>query len=86
MIFVVNTSQVRFLFAFFYIVLTSSVFNFLFPILNVFCSLNLDNYLLLQPFCTKAQFLHGKAKQDITEKLAGKVKFCSACLLVFLPS
>ncbi|XP_066854886.1 TOG array regulator of axonemal microtubules protein 1 isoform X2 [Anser cygnoides] len=32
---------------------------------------HLDNYLLLQPFCTKAQFLHGKAKQDITEKLAG---------------
>ncbi|XP_061213726.1 TOG array regulator of axonemal microtubules protein 1-like [Neopsephotus bourkii] len=31
---------------------------------------HLDNYLLLQPFCTKAQFLTGKAKQDITEKLA----------------
>ncbi|XP_026554585.1 TOG array regulator of axonemal microtubules protein 1 isoform X1 [Pseudonaja textilis] len=31
---------------------------------------HLDNYLLLQPFCTKAQFLNGKAKQDITEKLA----------------
>lgn len=30
-----------------------------------------DNYLLLQPFCTKAQFLNGKAKQDMTEKLAG---------------
>ncbi|NXN16352.1 TGRM1 protein, partial [Indicator maculatus] len=30
----------------------------------------LDNYLLLQPFCTKAQFLNGKAKQDMTEKLA----------------
>ncbi|KAG8517749.1 TOG array regulator of axonemal microtubules protein 1 [Galemys pyrenaicus] len=29
-----------------------------------------DNYLLLQPFCTKAQFLNGKAKQDMTEKLA----------------
>uniref|UniRef100_A0A8B9ZGG8 TOG array regulator of axonemal microtubules 1 n=1 Tax=Anas platyrhynchos TaxID=8839 RepID=A0A8B9ZGG8_ANAPL len=34
---------------------------------------HLDNYLLLQPFCTKAQFLHGKAKQDITEKLADLV-------------
>ncbi|XP_044292888.1 TOG array regulator of axonemal microtubules protein 1 isoform X1 [Varanus komodoensis] len=31
---------------------------------------HLDGYLLLQPFCTKAQFLNGKAKQDITEKLA----------------
>ncbi|XP_065542720.1 TOG array regulator of axonemal microtubules protein 1 isoform X2 [Lathamus discolor] len=31
---------------------------------------HVDNYLLLQPFCTKAQFLNGKAKQDITEKLA----------------
>uniref|UniRef100_A0A8C5TU83 TOG domain-containing protein n=1 Tax=Malurus cyaneus samueli TaxID=2593467 RepID=A0A8C5TU83_9PASS len=30
----------------------------------------LDNFLLLQPFCTKAQFLSGKAKQDLTEKLA----------------
>ncbi|KFQ11266.1 Protein FAM179B, partial [Leptosomus discolor] len=34
---------------------------------------HLDNSLLLQPFCTKAQFLSGKAKQDMTEKLAGKV-------------
>ncbi|KFP41485.1 Protein FAM179B, partial [Chlamydotis macqueenii] len=34
---------------------------------------HLDNYLLLQPFCTKAQYLNGKAKQDMTEKLAGKV-------------
>nr|XP_056707056.1 TOG array regulator of axonemal microtubules protein 1 [Euleptes europaea] len=31
---------------------------------------HLDNYLLLQPFCTKAQFLSGKAKQDVTEILA----------------
>nr|XP_037851420.1 TOG array regulator of axonemal microtubules protein 1 isoform X4 [Chlorocebus sabaeus] len=31
---------------------------------------HVDNYLLLQPFCTKAQFLNGKAKQDMTEKLA----------------
>ncbi|NXG53835.1 TGRM1 protein, partial [Psilopogon haemacephalus] len=30
----------------------------------------LDNYLLLQPFCTKAQLLNGKAKQNVTEKLA----------------
>uniref|UniRef100_A0A674IPR3 TOG array regulator of axonemal microtubules 1 n=1 Tax=Terrapene triunguis TaxID=2587831 RepID=A0A674IPR3_9SAUR len=34
---------------------------------------HLDNYLLLQPFCTKAQFLNGKAKQDMTEKLADLV-------------
>ncbi|XP_068272650.1 TOG array regulator of axonemal microtubules protein 1 isoform X2 [Nyctibius grandis] len=33
----------------------------------------LDSYLLLQPFCTKAQFLNGKAKQDMTEKLADLV-------------
>uniref|UniRef100_A0A803T9N3 TOG array regulator of axonemal microtubules 1 n=1 Tax=Anolis carolinensis TaxID=28377 RepID=A0A803T9N3_ANOCA len=38
-------------------------------VLQALC-LHLDNYLLLQPFCTKAQFLNGKAKQDITEKLA----------------
>ncbi|XP_038612218.1 TOG array regulator of axonemal microtubules protein 1 [Tachyglossus aculeatus] len=36
-------------------------------------SQHLDNYLLLQPFCTKAQFLNGKAKQDMTEKLADLV-------------
>ncbi|XP_068022913.1 TOG array regulator of axonemal microtubules protein 1-like [Melanerpes formicivorus] len=34
---------------------------------------HVDNYLLLQPFCTKAQFLNGKAKQDMTEKLADLV-------------
>ncbi|KFU92285.1 Protein FAM179B, partial [Chaetura pelagica] len=34
---------------------------------------HLDNSLLLQPFCTKAQFLNGKAKQDLTEKLADLV-------------
>ncbi|XP_040824994.1 TOG array regulator of axonemal microtubules protein 1 isoform X2 [Ochotona curzoniae] len=33
-------------------------------------SQHIDNYLLLQPFCTKAQFLNGKAKQDMTEKVA----------------
>ncbi|VTJ81445.1 Hypothetical predicted protein [Marmota monax] len=33
-------------------------------------SQHVDNYLLLQPFCTKTQFLNGKAKQDMTEKLA----------------
>ncbi|CAL8272182.1 unnamed protein product [Merluccius merluccius] len=32
--------------------------------------LNLDNVLLLQPFCTKAQFLSGKAKVDLIEKVA----------------
>ncbi|NXO18814.1 TGRM1 protein, partial [Oriolus oriolus] len=31
---------------------------------------HLGSSLLLQPFCTKAQFLSGKAKQDLTEKLA----------------
>uniref|UniRef100_A0A3B4ABB5 TOG domain-containing protein n=1 Tax=Periophthalmus magnuspinnatus TaxID=409849 RepID=A0A3B4ABB5_9GOBI len=32
--------------------------------------LNLDNVLLLQLFCTKAQFLSGKAKVDLIEKVA----------------
>ncbi|XP_028994743.1 TOG array regulator of axonemal microtubules protein 1 isoform X2 [Betta splendens] len=36
--------------------------------------LNLDNILLLQPFCTKAQFLSGKAKVDLIEKVADLVK------------
>ena len=31
----------------------------------------LDNALLLQPICTKAQFLNGKAKVDLIEKVAG---------------
>ncbi|XP_037098121.1 TOG array regulator of axonemal microtubules protein 1-like isoform X4 [Syngnathus acus] len=31
--------------------------------------LNLDNSLLLQPFCTKAQFASGKAKVDLVEKV-----------------
>ncbi|XP_029316331.1 TOG array regulator of axonemal microtubules protein 1 isoform X2 [Cottoperca gobio] len=31
---------------------------------------NLDNILLLQPFCTKAHFLNGKAKVDLIEKVA----------------
>ncbi|XP_016154438.1 PREDICTED: protein FAM179B, partial [Ficedula albicollis] len=35
---------------------------------------HLDTSLLLQPFCTKAQFLSGKAKQDLTEKLAELVQ------------
>ncbi|KAM6912549.1 TOG array regulator of axonemal microtubules protein 1 [Xenentodon cancila] len=35
--------------------------------------LNIDNILLLQPFCTKAQFLCGKAKLDLIEKVAGLV-------------
>lgn len=30
-----------------------------------------DHILLLQPFCTKAQFLNGKAKVDLIEKVAG---------------
>ncbi|XP_010877219.3 TOG array regulator of axonemal microtubules protein 1 isoform X2 [Esox lucius] len=34
---------------------------------------NLDNTLLLQPFCTKAQFLSGKAKVDLIEKVADLV-------------
>lgn len=31
---------------------------------------NIDNALLLQPICTKAQFLNGKAKVDLIEKVA----------------
>ncbi|XP_067894955.1 TOG array regulator of axonemal microtubules protein 1 isoform X2 [Heterodontus francisci] len=34
---------------------------------------NIDNLLLLQHFCNKAQFLNGKAKQDMTERLADLV-------------
>ncbi|XP_041132072.1 TOG array regulator of axonemal microtubules protein 1-like isoform X2 [Polyodon spathula] len=33
----------------------------------------LDNSMLLQPFCTKAQYLTGRAKQDMTEKVADLV-------------
>lgn len=75
MLFEVNISQVRLLLTCFRIVFIPRLFNFLLKNVNVFCSLCLDNYLLLQPFCTKAQFLNGKAKQDMTEKLAGKVMF-----------
>ncbi|XP_067310917.1 TOG array regulator of axonemal microtubules protein 1 isoform X2 [Pseudorasbora parva] len=32
--------------------------------------LNVDNSLLLQPFCAKAQYLSGKAKLDMIEKVA----------------
>lgn len=32
--------------------------------------LNIDNSLLLQPFCSKAQYLSGKAKLDMIEKVA----------------
>ncbi|XP_061897899.1 TOG array regulator of axonemal microtubules protein 1-like isoform X2 [Entelurus aequoreus] len=35
--------------------------------------LNLDNMLLLKPFCTKAQFVSGKAKLDLVEKVADLV-------------
>ncbi|KAF0044513.1 hypothetical protein F2P81_003671 [Scophthalmus maximus] len=35
--------------------------------------LNLDNVLLLQPFCNKAKFLSGKAKVDLIEKVADLV-------------
>ncbi|XP_072424528.1 TOG array regulator of axonemal microtubules protein 1 [Chiloscyllium punctatum] len=34
---------------------------------------HIDNLLLLQHFCNKAQFLNGKAKQDMTETLADLV-------------
>ncbi|XP_043930209.1 TOG array regulator of axonemal microtubules protein 1 isoform X2 [Protopterus annectens] len=34
---------------------------------------HLDNSLLLQTFCTKAQFLNGKAKHEMTEKVADLV-------------
>lgn len=30
-----------------------------------------DNIVLLQPLCNKAQFLSGKAKVDLVEKVAG---------------
>uniref|UniRef100_A0A8C5C2B0 TOG domain-containing protein n=1 Tax=Gadus morhua TaxID=8049 RepID=A0A8C5C2B0_GADMO len=33
--------------------------------------LNLDNSLLLEPFCFKARVLSGQAKVDLTEKVAG---------------
>ncbi|GAA6083458.1 TOG array regulator of axonemal microtubules protein 1 isoform X1 [Tachysurus ichikawai] len=35
---------------------------------------NLDNALLLQPFCTKAQFLSGKAKLDLVDRVAELVR------------
>uniref|UniRef100_I3K2M7 TOG domain-containing protein n=1 Tax=Oreochromis niloticus TaxID=8128 RepID=I3K2M7_ORENI len=35
--------------------------------------LNIDNILLLQPFCAKAQFLSGKAKVNLIEKVADLV-------------
>ncbi|XP_078090289.1 TOG array regulator of axonemal microtubules protein 1 isoform X2 [Mustelus asterias] len=35
---------------------------------------HIDNFLLLQHFCNKAQFLNGKAKQDLTERLADLVQ------------
>ncbi|XP_076155819.1 TOG array regulator of axonemal microtubules protein 1 [Alosa pseudoharengus] len=35
---------------------------------------NLDNSLLLQPFCTKAQYLSGKARVDLIEKVADLVR------------
>ncbi|XP_030640972.1 TOG array regulator of axonemal microtubules protein 1 [Chanos chanos] len=35
---------------------------------------NVDNTLLLQPFCTKAQFLSGKAKVDLIDKVADLVR------------
>jgi hypothetical protein len=66
--------------------------SFLDMILVLFFFFILDNYLLLQPFCTKAQFLNGKAKQDMTEKLAGKIflsklyfllPFCYCCFVLF---
>lgn len=34
---------------------------------------NIDNALLLQPICTKAQFLNGKAKVDLIEKVSDLV-------------
>ncbi|XP_034015371.1 TOG array regulator of axonemal microtubules protein 1 [Thalassophryne amazonica] len=35
---------------------------------------NIDQVLLLQPFCTKAQFLSGKAKVELIEKVSDLVK------------
>lgn len=34
-----------------------------------------DNSLLLQPFCSKAQYLSGKAKLDLIEKVAGESRW-----------
>lgn len=36
-----------------------------------FCMFVTDNIVLLQPLCNKAQFLSGKAKVDLVEKVAG---------------
>lgn len=36
-------------------------------------SASTDRQILVQPFCTKAQFLKGKAKVDLIEKVAGMV-------------
>ncbi|XP_051874923.1 TOG array regulator of axonemal microtubules protein 1 isoform X2 [Pristis pectinata] len=37
---------------------------------------HIDNLQLLQHFCNKAQFLNGKAKQDMTEKIAADFRTC----------
>ncbi|NXK88149.1 TGRM1 protein, partial [Formicarius rufipectus] len=38
-------------------------------VLQALCQ-HLEPSLLLQPLCTKAQFLSGRAKQEVTERLA----------------
>lgn len=43
--------------------------------LNIGDDMLSDNSLLLQPFCTKAQYLSGKARVDLIEKVAGIVNF-----------
>lgn len=46
------------------------IWRILFDVVLFFVAVT-DNILLLQPFCTKAQFLSGKAKVDLIEKVAG---------------
>ena len=48
---------------------------------NVFCFSPPDNSPLLLLFCTKAQYLSGKAKVDLIEKVAGIVNDCIMALL-----
>ncbi|XP_072127220.1 TOG array regulator of axonemal microtubules protein 1 isoform X2 [Mobula birostris] len=48
------------------------IYNAAINVIHAFVQ-HIDNLQLLQHFCNKAQFLNGKAKQDMTEKLADLV-------------
>ncbi|XP_028252223.1 TOG array regulator of axonemal microtubules protein 1 isoform X2 [Parambassis ranga] len=50
----------------------NAIYSAAIGVINALVS-NLDNTILLQPFCTKAQFLNGKAKVDLIEKVADLV-------------